>query len=133
YFKGDLKNKQIALWGLSFKPNTDDVREAPALYMIDELLREGAKITAFDPEAMNNVKKLLGDRIGFVSSQYDAIKDCDALVIATEWSEFRTPDFEKMNLLMKNKVIFDGRNVYEPRYMKELGFYYESIGRKTVG
>ncbi|HEY2721079.1 MAG TPA: UDP-glucose/GDP-mannose dehydrogenase family protein [Chitinophagaceae bacterium] len=133
YFNGDLKGKKIAIWGLSFKPNTDDIREAPALYMIEELLNEGSKVTAFDPEAMNNVKKLLGDKVTLASGQYDAIKECDALVIATEWSEFRTPDFEKMISLMKNKVIFDGRNVYDPLRMKDLGFHYESIGRKTVG
>ncbi|HEV8287102.1 MAG TPA: UDP-glucose/GDP-mannose dehydrogenase family protein [Chitinophagaceae bacterium] len=132
YFNNDLKNKKIALWGLAFKPNTDDVREAPAFYIIDELLKEGAVITAFDPEAMKNSKKLLGNKIKFSDGQYDAIKDCDALVIATEWSEFRTPDFEKMSSFMKNKVIFDGRNVYEPVRLRELGFYYESIGRKVV-
>ncbi|MFI5185412.1 MAG: UDP-glucose dehydrogenase family protein [Chitinophagales bacterium] len=132
YFNGSLQNKKIAVWGLSFKPNTDDIREAPALYMIEELLKEGAVITAFDPEAMNHAGKSLGDKINLASGQYGAIKDCDALVIATEWSEFRTPDFEKMSELMKNKVIFDGRNVYDPERMRELGFYYESIGRKTV-
>ncbi|HMG67554.1 MAG TPA: UDP-glucose/GDP-mannose dehydrogenase family protein [Chitinophagaceae bacterium] len=132
YFKGNLKDKNIAMWGLSFKPNTDDIREAPALYMIDELLKDGAKITAFDPESMNNVRKALGDKINFASGQYEAIANCDGLIIATEWSEFRTPDFEKMSSLMKNKVIFDGRNIYEPQHMKNLGFYYESIGRKTI-
>ena len=131
YFSNDLKNRKIALWGLAFKPNTDDIREAPALYIIDELLKEGATVTAFDPEAMSNVKPILEDRINF-ASQYEAIKDCDALIIATEWSEFRSPDFERMSSAMKNKVIFDGRNVYEPARMKELGFYYESIGRETV-
>jgi len=129
YFNNDLKNKKITLWGLAFKPNTDDIREAPALAIIDELLREGASVSAFDPEAMPNVKKKLGDRITFMSTQYDAIKDCDALIIATEWNEFRTPDFERMLTLMKHKVIFDGRNVYEPGRMKDLGFHYESIGR----
>ena len=132
YFGGNLKNKKIALWGLAFKPNTDDIREAPALFMIDELLKEEAIVTAYDPEAMNNVKKKLGGKISFATTQYEAVRDCDALIIATEWSEFRTPDFDKMSSLMKNKVIFDGRNVYEPGRMKELGFYYESIGRKTV-
>lgn len=132
YFNEDLKNKNIAVWGLAFKPNTDDVREAPALSIIAELLKAGAVITAFDPEAMNNVKQILGGKINFAPSQYDAIKDCDALVIATEWSEFRTPDFDRMMSAMKNKVIFDGRNVYDPVQMKELGFYYESIGRKTM-
>ena len=129
YFNNDLKNKKITLWGLAFKPNTDDIREAPALAIIDELLTEGASISAFDPEAMPNVKKKLGDRITFMSTQYDAIKDCDALIIATEWNEFRTPDFDRMLSLMKHKVIFDGRNVYEPGRMKDLGFHYESIGR----
>ncbi|HET9823705.1 MAG TPA: UDP-glucose/GDP-mannose dehydrogenase family protein, partial [Chitinophagaceae bacterium] len=109
YFSDDLKNKNIAFWGLAFKPNTDDVREAPALYIINELLKEGAVITAFDPEAMNNVKQILNTTINFAASQYDAINGCDALVIATEWSEFRTPDFERMMSVMKNKVIFDGR------------------------
>ena len=131
YFNNDLKNKKITLWGLAFKPNTDDIREAPALAIIDELLREGASVSAFDPEAMPNVKKKLGDRITFTSTQYDAIKDCDALIIATEWNEFRTPDFDRMFALMKHKVIFDGRNVYEPGRMKDLGFHYESIGRGT--
>jgi UDPglucose 6-dehydrogenase len=132
YFSEDLKGKKIALWGLAFKPNTDDIREAPALYLIDELLQAGAVVTAFDPEAMNNVKKLLGDKITFAEGQYEAIDGCDALVIATEWSEFRTPDFDRMTALMKNKVIFDGRNVYDPARMQSLGYYYESIGRRTV-
>jgi UDPglucose 6-dehydrogenase len=130
YFNNELKGKKIAIWGLAFKPNTDDIREAPALYIIDSLLKEGAEVTSFDPEAMNNVKKIMGDKIKYLS-QYDSIKDCAALVIATEWSEFRTPDFERMSSLMKNKVIFDGRNIYDPEKMKELGFYYESIGRKN--
>jgi UDPglucose 6-dehydrogenase len=131
YFNNDLRNKKIALWGLAFKPNTDDIREAPALAIINELLNEGAVVTAFDPEAMANVKKELGDKVTFAANQYDAIKDCDALIVATEWNEFRTPDFERMVSLMKNKVIFDGRNVYEPGMMKDLGFRYESIGRGT--
>ena len=132
YFNDDLKNKKIAVWGLAFKPNTDDVREAPALDIINELLKEGATLAAFDPEAMNNVKQILNGKITFAASQYDAIDDCDALVIATEWSEFRTPDFDRMASVMKNKVIFDGRNVYDPVQMKDLGFYYESVGRKTI-
>jgi UDPglucose 6-dehydrogenase len=131
YFNNDLKNKKITLWGLAFKPNTDDIREAPALAIIEELLKEEAIITAFDPEAMTNVKKKLGDKITFAASQYDAVKDCDALVVATEWNEFRTPDFDRMVSLMKHKVIFDGRNVYEPGRMKDLGFHYESVGRGT--
>lgn len=132
YFKNNLKGKKIALWGLAFKPNTDDIREAPSLYLIDELLKEGAGVIAFDPEAMKNVKELLGNKINYTENQYDALKDSDALIIATEWSEFRTPDFEKMMNIMKNKVIFDGRNVFELEKMQELGFYYESIGRKTI-
>jgi UDPglucose 6-dehydrogenase len=132
YFDNDLRGKKIALWGLAFKPNTDDIREAPALYIIDELLKEGALISAYDPEAMKNVKELIGDKIKLVENQYDALDGCDALLIATEWSEFRTPDFEKMINLMKSKAIFDGRNVFDPDHMKELGFYYESIGRKTI-
>ena len=132
HFNNDLKNKKVTLWGLAFKPNTDDIREAPALAIIDELLKEGALVTAFDPEAMANVKKMLGDKIIFADSQYGAIKDCDALIIATEWNEFRTPDFDRMVSLMKNKVIFDGRNVYEPGMMRDLGFHYESIGRGTL-
>jgi UDPglucose 6-dehydrogenase len=132
YFNNNLKGKRIALWGLAFKPNTDDIREAPALSMIDTLTREGAKIVAFDPEAMPNVKRQLGNLIEYVENQYDALKDADALVIATEWSEFRTPDFEKLNTRMKNKVIFDGRNLFDIQKMKESGFYYVSIGRKTI-
>ena len=132
YFNNDLKGKKIALWGLAFKPNTDDIREAPALYIIDELLKEGASVSAFDPEAMNNVKEMVGRKIVFTENQYDALSGCDALIIATEWSEFRTPDFDKMINTMKNKVIFDGRNVFDLSQMKDLGFYYESIGRKTI-
>jgi UDPglucose 6-dehydrogenase len=131
YF-GDLKGRNFALWGLAFKPNTDDIREAPALYMIDALLAEGATVTAFDPEAMKNVKELIGDKIRYADNQYEAIQDAEALIIATEWSEFRTPDFEKISSLLKNKVIFDGRNLFDLQQMQELGFYYESVGRKTI-
>jgi len=132
HFKGDLKGKKIALWGLAFKPDTDDIREAPALYIIEELLREGATVHAFDPEAMENVKKSIGDKITYADDPYEAVTGADALVIATEWSLFRTPEFDKMATLMKNKVIFDGRNLYEPSRLKELGFYYNSIGREKV-
>jgi UDPglucose 6-dehydrogenase len=132
YFKGDLKGKKIALWGLAFKPDTDDIREAPALYIIEELLKAGATVAAYDPEGMNNVKKLLGDKISYASDEYDALRDADALLIATEWSLFRTPDFEKVSSLLKNKVIFDGRNLYGIEQMKELGYYYASIGREIV-
>ena len=129
---GDLNGKKIAVWGLSFKPDTDDIREAPALSMIQRLIADGARLTAFDPEAMPNVKKLLGDRIAFGNNQYDVLKDADCLLIATEWALFRTPDFERMSSLMKNKLIFDGRNLYEISHMEEIGFEYISVGRRKV-
>lgn len=132
YFKNDLKGKKIAIWGLAFKPDTDDIREAPSLYIINKLLEEGAEIIAYDPEAMDNVKKLLGDKIRFVNDHYEALKDADALVIATEWSVFRTPDFRKVAANLKSKVIFDGRNLYDLKQMESLGFYYNSIGRKLI-
>lgn len=131
YFGGSLKGKKFAMWGLAFKPNTDDIREAPSLYMIDALISEGATVCAFDPEAMGNVKKLLGDKIQFAETQYDCLDKADALVIATEWNEFRTPDFLKIVKLMKNKTIFDGRNLFDTEGIKELGFFYESVGRAT--
>src|ERR1700722_18177442 len=131
YYKDNVKGKHFALWGLAFKPNTDDIREAPALYIIDALLKEGATFSVFDPEAMNNVKHLLGDKIQYCENQYDALKDADALIIATEWNEFRTPNFLKIVTALKNKVIFDGRNVFDVNAIRELGFYYESIGRAT--
>ncbi len=129
YFNGDLKNKRFALWGLAFKPNTDDIREAPSLYMIDALLKEGAQLVVFDPEAMNNVKNVVGDKIVYAENQYDALKGADALIIATEWNEFRTPNFLKIVTNLKSKVIFDGRNLFDIAAIKELGFYYESVGR----
>ena len=132
HFGGDLKGKTIAVWGLAFKPYTDDIREAPALDNIRELLAEGAKVTAYDPEAMDNVRNVLGNQITFAHTSYAALDDADALVIMTEWPMFRTPDFEKMNLLLKNKVIFDGRNVYELDQMREMGYTYYSIGREVV-
>ena len=132
YFKGDLKGKKIALWGLAFKPDTDDIREAPALYLIEELLKAGATVTAYDPEAMNNVRQLIGDKITYAMDEYDALRNADALLIATEWSLFRTPDFDKVSSLLKNKVIFDGRNLYGIDQMKELGYFYSSIGREIV-
>ncbi len=122
YFKNDIKGKKFALWGLAFKPNTDDIREAPSLKIIEELTADGAIIVAFDPEAMENVKKEIGDKITYVDNQYDALKDADALLIATEWSEFRTPDFDKMKSLLKNPVIFDGRNLFELYQMEESAF-----------
>jgi UDPglucose 6-dehydrogenase len=132
YFNDTLKGKHFALWGLAFKPNTDDIREAPALYIIDALVEAGATVSAFDPEAMSNVKKQVGDKITFADSQYSALKDADALIIATEWNEFRTPDFAKIQKSLKNKVIFDGRNLFDLKSMRELGFHYVSIGRATV-
>ena len=129
YFNNDLKGKTIALWGLAFKPYTDDIREAPALYNIDALLKEGAKVRAYDPEAMDNVKNLLGDKIFFAENEYEALEGADALFIATEWPIFRTPEFEKIGSKLKNKVIFDGRNLYQPRMMNDLGFEYHSVGR----
>jgi UDPglucose 6-dehydrogenase len=132
FFGGDVKGKHFALWGLAFKPDTDDIREAPALYVIDKLVAAGATITAFDPEGMPNVKGLIGDKISYADNQYDALKNADALIIATEWSVFRSPDFEKVAAGLKEKVVFDGRNLYGLDQMKSLGFYYNSIGRKTV-
>lgn len=132
YFGTSLSAKTFALWGLAFKPDTDDIREAPALYMIDELLNAGAKIKAFDPEAMDNVKAVYGEKITFCQNPYEATEGADALLIATEWSVFRNPDFGKIASNLKEKVIFDGRNLFENSKLKEHGFHYESIGRKTV-
>jgi UDPglucose 6-dehydrogenase len=129
FFKGDLRGKHFAVWGLAFKPNTDDIREAPALDIIDALLKEGASIAAFDPEAISNVKKTIGNKIQYSESQYAALQNADALIIATEWSEFRTPDFEIIHSRLKTKAIFDGRNLFDLKHITELGFHYESIGR----
>jgi UDPglucose 6-dehydrogenase len=129
YFNNDLTGKHFALWGLAFKPNTDDIREAPALYLIDALTAAGATVTAFDPEGMPNVKKQIGDKIGYVESQYDALTNADALIIATEWAEFRTPDFDKIGNTLKNKAIFDGRNLFEVAQVRDMGYHYESVGR----
>ncbi len=131
YFKS-LKGKTIAVWGLAFKPNTDDIREAPALEIIDHLLKEGAQITAYDPEAMHNVKAIYQDRITFCQSAYDALEGADALAITTEWSVFRAPDFALIKEKLNAPVIFDGRNVFDVDQMKELGFYYDSIGREKI-
>jgi UDPglucose 6-dehydrogenase len=129
HFNYDLKGKHFALWGLAFKPNTDDIREAPALYMIESLLNSGATVSAFDPEAMNNVKELIGDKIQYASNQYQALVKADALIIATEWSEFRTPDFDQIRSALINKVIFDGRNLFSLDNEVLKGFDYYSIGR----
>ena len=132
FFRNDLKGKKIALWGLAFKPDTDDIREAPALFMIDALVKEGAQVTAYDPEAMNNVKHLIGDKIEYATSEYAALQGADALVICTEWGVFRNPDFNKVKSMMADAVIFDGRNLFEVEDMNQLGFYYSSIGRTTI-
>ena len=133
YFKGDLKGKKIAIWGLSFKPDTDDIREAPALYMIEKLIESGAEVVAHDPEAMDNVKALsIGQQIGFSENEYDTLNGADALMICTEWSLYRNPDFEKVKKLMNDNAIFDGRNLFDVEDMNAKGFYYSSIGRKTI-
>jgi len=129
YFNNDIQGKHFALWGLAFKPNTDDIREAPALYLIDALTAAGATVTAFDPEAMPNVKGVIGDKITYVDTQYEALQKADALIIATEWAEFRTPDFEMMEARLNAKVIFDGRNLFDSKQIREQGYHYESIGR----
>jgi len=128
YF-GDVAGKKIALWGLAFKPNTDDIREAPALYIIERLLENGAEVSVYDPEAMENVKSVIGDRIEYGNSQYDILKGADCLAICTEWSVFRTPNFGKLKILLREPVIFDGRNLYDSAEVKALGFKYFSIGR----
>jgi UDPglucose 6-dehydrogenase len=132
YYNGKLSDKTFAVWGLAFKPNTDDIREAPALYIIERLLNIGANIKAFDPEAMDNVKEIFGDKIQYCDDQYEALIDADALIICTEWAVFRTPSFQVMKELLKTPLIFDGRNLYDLDAMKELGFIYSSIGRELV-
>jgi UDPglucose 6-dehydrogenase len=132
HFKNDIKGKTFAIWGLAFKPETDDIREAPALYMIDELLSKGASLKVFDPEAMPNVKRKYGDKLSYASNMYEATSSTDALIICTEWSIFRTPNFEKLKNEMNASVIFDGRNLYDLEDVKNEGFYYSSIGRKAI-
>ena len=132
HYGDDLKGKTIAMWGLAFKPNTDDIREAPALYTIDRLLEAGAKVRAFDPEAMDNVKAMYGDKVTFCDDQYEALKGADCLAIMTEWSVFRTPDFNYMKSLLAEPLVFDGRNLYDVRRMRDAGFTYSSIGREAV-
>lgn len=129
YYDNQLKGKKFAVWGLAFKPNTDDIREAPALEIITRLTAMGASVTAFDPEAMSNVKREYKGELSFAENQYAALEGADALVICTEWNEFRTPDFARISRQLPAKVIFDGRNLYDTAQMKSMGFYYESIGR----
>jgi UDPglucose 6-dehydrogenase len=132
HFNNDLEGKVFAIWGLSFKPHTDDIREAPALYNIEELLKAGAIIKAHDPESMENVRTILGSKIQYCETPYEAAQGADAIFIATEWPEFRTPDFEKLSKILKSKVIFDGRNLYDTDSLKEIGYTYYSIGRKII-
>ena len=132
YFKGDLKGKKFAIWGLSFKPKTDDMREAPSLVIIEKLLAAGATVSGYDPIAMEEGKRILGDKIEFAKDEYDATIDADALLLVTEWPEFRIPNFRVLEKLLKNKVIFDGRNIYDPEELAELEFEYFAIGRKPV-
>jgi UDPglucose 6-dehydrogenase len=131
YFSGQIEGKKIAIWGLSFKPQTDDMREAPSLTIINKLLEAGAKITAYDPAAMNEAKLKFGDAISFATNQYEAIRNADCLVIPTEWPEFRVPDFEEIKKLMKKPVIFDGRNIFDVEDMKIQGIIYFCIGIRT--
>ncbi len=132
YYNNDIPGKHFALWGLAFKPETDDIREAPALYIIDRLIKNGASVTAFDPEGIDNVKKRLGDQITYATDLYEALDNADALLIATEWPVFRNPDFNQLEERMNNKVIFDGRNLYDLQKMIDLGYYYNSIGRPLI-
>ncbi len=132
HFNGDIKGKKFALWGLAFKPKTDDMREAPALVIIDKFLEAGATVSAYDPVAMEEGKRILGDKITFAKDEYDACIDADALILVTEWNEFRIPNFRVIEKLMKNKLIFDGRNIYDPDELDDLGFSYYPIGRKPV-
>ncbi|MBK8582186.1 MAG: UDP-glucose/GDP-mannose dehydrogenase family protein [Flavobacteriales bacterium] len=132
HYGGNVKGKRFAMWGLAFKPDTDDIREAPALYMIDALLAAGAEVSVFDPEAMANVRKLMGQKVRFANDEYDALTEADALVVATEWALFRTPDFERVGAALKDRIIFDGRNLYDTEEMRDLGFHYVSVGRQAV-
>lgn len=132
YFNGNINNLKFALWGLSFKPNTDDVREAPSFKVIDALLENGARILAYDPEAINNTQKVYGTKIEYANNMYDCLQNADALIIATEWTVFRNPDFPKLKSLMKGRVIFDGRNLYTFEEMDKYGFEYICIGRRKI-
>ncbi|NLT50662.1 MAG: UDP-glucose/GDP-mannose dehydrogenase family protein [Ignavibacteria bacterium] len=132
HFNGDIKGKTFGIWGLAFKPNTDDMRDAPSIVIINELLQLGAKIKAYDPAGMENAKFYLGDKIEYMNEEYSVLENIEALLVLTEWNEFRNPDFNVISSNLKNKVIFDGRNIYDPKKMKELGFTYYSIGRQPV-
>ena len=132
HFKRSIKGRKIAMWGLAFKPNTDDIREAPALYTIERLLKKGVELSVYDPEAMANIKKIFGNKIKYASNMYTSLKGADALVIMTEWNVFRTPDFSKIKKALSQPIIFDGRNVFDTTEMEKLGFTYHSIGRQSV-
>lgn len=132
HFDGDLKGKKIAIWGLSFKPNTDDMREAPALVIIDKLVKEGAVVSAYDPVAMEECERKIGKTINYAKDQYEALIDADALVVVTEWNEFKVPNFRVMEKLLKNKLIFDGRNIYDTEELKDNKYIYYSIGRAPI-
>ena len=130
HFGTDLSGLTFALWGLSFKPRTDDMREAPSIIVIESLLKDGAQIQAYDPEANGEAKKIFGDRIHYAKRNYDALRGADALIVVTEWNEFRRPNFQRIKELLKNPVVFDGRNIYDPAEMRKMGFTYYSIGRR---
>jgi UDPglucose 6-dehydrogenase len=132
HFNGDLKGKKFGMWGLAFKPKTDDMREAPSLVIIEKLLEAGASVVAYDPVAMEETQRILGDKIAYAKDEYDAVIDVDALILVTEWSDFRLPNFRVLEKLMKNKLIFDGRNIYDPEELAEMSFTYYAIGRKTL-
>jgi len=132
YYGGDVAGKKFAIWGLAFKPETDDIREAPAVHILESLLNVGAKLHVYDPEAMKHIEKNFGSKIDYGHDEYDTLTGADALIIVTEWSLFRNPDFEKMKSSLKAPVIFDGRNLYDLDKMQELGFYYSSIGRQLI-
>jgi UDPglucose 6-dehydrogenase len=132
HYEGNLKGKKFGIWGLAFKPKTDDMREAPSLVIIDHLLKEGAEITAYDPVAQEEARRILGDKISYAKDEYEACIDAEALIVVTEWSEFRIPNFKVLKKLLKSNIIFDGRNIYEPEEMNEMGFTYYSIGRKDI-
>src|SRR5262249_27996521 len=132
HYGGDLKDKTLAVWGLAFKPRTDDIREAPALTLIDALLGEGVQVRVHDPEALANVRAQYGDRLVYCDRPYGGREGADGLVIVTEWQEFRNPDFEVMRRLLRQRVIFDGRNLYEPKTVAGYGFTYYAIGRKII-
>ncbi|MDX2174607.1 MAG: UDP-glucose/GDP-mannose dehydrogenase family protein [Bacteroidota bacterium] len=131
HFNNDLKGKKFALWGLSFKPKTDDMREAPSLVIIDKLLSEGASVTAYDPVAMHEAERMIGNKISYATDMYDTLNEADALLIVTEWPEFRVPNFDEINKRLKQKALFDGRNIFDPQDMKKLGYSYYCIGIKT--